>query len=122
MLDGYMKFVEKVREYAKDDDIGNNVVVEKAVEYCINNHILEKFFRKRKDEVIKVMTIDMTFEAREKIFRKEEYEEGILKGKIEGRLLQLIELVKDGLLNVSDAASRAGMTVDEFQDALAKTE
>ena len=51
---------------------------------------------------IAYMTIGMKIEEE----RKEAWNEG--------RLLQLIELVKDGLLNVSDAASRAGMTVDEF--------
>lgn len=33
----------------------------------------------------------------------------------EGRFLQLIELVKDGLISISDAATRSGMTVEEFE-------
>ena len=65
-----MRFVEKVRENINNSEVADDTAVEMAVDYCINNHILEEFFRTRKDEVIKVMTIDMTFEARENGGRK----------------------------------------------------
>ena len=65
------------------------------------------------------MTIDMTFEAREKIAREEEYNDGFSDGFNDGfndgKLKQLIELVRDGLLKATDAASRAGMTEEEFK-------
>ena len=127
VLNGYMQFVEKVREYVRDEYISDEAAVEKAVDYCIDNHVLEDFFRKRKSEVVKVMTIDMTFEAREKIAREEEYNDGFSdgfndgkaegkeEGKEEGRILQLIELVRDGLLKITDAADKAGMTTEEFE-------
>lgn len=40
--------------------------------------------------------------------------EGIAEGKSIGKLEQLIELVKDGLLKAADAAAKAGMTEQEF--------
>ena len=40
------------------------------------NDILKDFFEARKDEVRKNMTLDMTFEAREKIIRRDEFEAG----------------------------------------------
>ena len=43
--------------------------------------------------------------------------EGIGIGREEGRLNVLIELVKDGVLSVMEAARRAGMTVSEFETA-----
>lgn len=40
--------------------------------------------------------------------------EGIAEGKSIGKLEQLIELVKEGLLKAADAAAKAGMTEQEF--------
>lgn len=45
-------------------------------------------------------------------------EEMIKDGKNEGRLEVLIGLVRDGLLNITEAAKRADMTVDEFQSKM----
>ncbi len=41
--------------------------------------------------------------------------DGIRKGKIEGRLQSLVELVKDGLLSVSEAAKRLSMSEEELK-------
>ena len=41
--------------------------------------------------------------------------EGEAKGKAEGFLRAMIDLVKDGILTVSDAARRANMTEAEFE-------
>ena len=49
------------------------------------NGVLREFLLERKDEVVKAMTIDMTFEAREEIIRKEEREQGREEGRAEGR-------------------------------------
>ena len=42
-------------------------------------------------------------------------EEGIKEGIKEGTVQVLISLVKDGILSISDAAKRAGMSVAEFK-------
>ncbi|MBR2175485.1 MAG: hypothetical protein IJ861_00885, partial [Clostridia bacterium] len=46
-------------------------------------------------------------------------QEGITIGKAEGRkegiLMTLVELVKDGILTLAEAAKRANMTVEEFE-------
>ena len=42
-------------------------------------------------------------------------EEGIKEGIKEGTVNVLISLVKDGILSISDAAKRAGMSVAEFK-------
>ena len=46
---------------------------------------------------------------------KEGEKKGRAEGRTEGFLKALIELVKDGILSLSDAAKRAGMTVEEFE-------
>lgn len=42
-------------------------------------------------------------------------EKGEAKGRAEGKLDTLVELVKDGILTIADAAERANMTVTEFE-------
>jgi len=42
--------------------------------------------------------------------------DAIAEGVMEGVLKTLIELVKDGILTISDAATRANMTVSEFEE------
>lgn len=41
--------------------------------------------------------------------------EGRAKGRVEGTVLILIGLVRDGILTVADAAKRANMSVSEFE-------
>ena len=130
VLDGYMTLVNKVRELKsadKDYDRENEDVVKEAVEYCIDNHILEEFFRERGSEVIKNMTIDMTFETRQKLFTKEAFEDGKTEGieegkalgktegKEEGKAMLLKAMLKDGTITIEKAAEYAEMPVDEFK-------
>lgn len=58
-------------------------------------------------------------EAIEKMIAKSE-SKGKAEGKAEGALETLFGLVKDGLLNVKDAAARLNMTEAEFEDAVKK--
>ena len=82
VLGEYTQFVEIVRKYEHDDE---EAPVEMAIDHCIKNHILEDFLRERRAEVLKAMTIDMTFEKREELIREEEREEGRREGREEGR-------------------------------------
>lgn len=75
VLHGYTFFVEKVRYY-KNRGIPLDDSVDRAIADCIGNHILEDFFLSRKDEVKKMTHLDYTWEKREKMIRKEEYEQG----------------------------------------------
>ena len=76
VLDGYTCFVEKVRYY-QNQKRNLDEAVELAIEDCIREHILEEFFRERRDEVKKMTHLDYTWEEREKMIRKEEYEMGV---------------------------------------------
>ncbi|MGN0424394.1 MAG: hypothetical protein ACI4FY_03680 [Acetatifactor sp.] len=83
VLWGYTCFVEKVRAYQRQ---GKKVgeAVETAIDECINEHILKDFFLARKDEVMKMTHLDYTWEKREKMIRKEEYEDGVKVGEARG--------------------------------------
>ena len=99
VLSGYMIFVNHVRENLEkqktivqnetehDDteymeDLEN--AINEAIDYCIEHHIMETFFRKNRSEVTKSMVLDYTWERREELIRAEEYEDGKRDGYIEG--------------------------------------
>lgn len=65
VLSGYTAFVEKVRSYAEIDELKD--AVERAVDECICEDILAEFFREHRREVIKMASLDFTFERREKL-------------------------------------------------------
>ena len=48
-------------------------------------------------------------------FHAEGKEEGLAEGIAKGRLEQLVDLVKDGLIKVADAARKSGMSEEEFK-------
>ena len=81
ILKEYTTFIEKVREYT---DNNLEKPIEAAIEWCIANDILKEFLTTHKPEVLKAMTIDMTWEHREKIIRREEREEGYNLGLSDG--------------------------------------
>ena len=60
VLAGYTYFVEKVRENQKKN-MNLAEAIDAAIEDCIQNHILEDFFRSRKDEVRKMTHLDYTW-------------------------------------------------------------
>ncbi len=46
--------------------------------------------------------------------------EGRMEGRMEGRLGSLLELVRDGLLDLNVAAERAGMPLERFEEMLSE--
>ena len=56
--------------------------VSKAIDECIANDILADFFYENKAEVLKMAVLDFTFERREKLIARDNYEEGLNKGLV----------------------------------------
>ena len=99
VLSDYMIFVNRVREnleYQKkiaqnapeydeaayEEDL--EAAINEAIDYCIEHHIMETFFRENRSEVTKSMVLDYTWERREELIRAEEYEDGRCEGYAEG--------------------------------------
>ena len=80
--------------------------IDAAIEDCIQNHILEEFFRSRKDEVRKMTHLDYTWEKREKLIRKEEYEDGKAAGRTVGRAEGMSEGISRGRAEGRSEGSR----------------
>ena len=95
VLEGYTYFVEKVRTYRKGN-MGLEEAVDRAIEDCIENHVLEDFFRDRKDEVKKMTHLDYTWEKREQMIRKEEFEDGMEQGRVQMLVNQVCSKLKKG--------------------------
>ena len=88
--------------------------------------VLEDFFRDRKDEVKKMTHLDYTWEKREQMIRKEEFEDGVAEGMERG-IEQGIERgmergVEQGslrrLVNQVCSKLKKGKTPEEIADAL----
>ena len=112
--------------------------IREAIDYCIANHVMEDFFRENRDEVMKNMLLDYTWERREELIRAEEYEDGLVEGEKRGlalgeqrgialgekrgialgKLQMLIKLVRDGILSIQKAAEEAGMSATEFENKM----
>ena len=130
VLNGYTYFVEKVRDNQKKK-MNLKEAIDNAIEDCIHNHVLEEFFSNRKDEVRKVTHLDYTWEKREKLIRKEEYEDGKSDGKSEGRTegsrINLISLIikkiqrgKD-ILSIADAVEEPVEVIRPIYEAVLAT-
>ena len=121
VLEGYTYFVEKVRTYQKGN-MSLEEAVDRAIEDCIENHVLEDFFRDRKDEVKKMTHLDYTWEKREQMIRKEEFEEGMEQGIAEGMERGIEQGVGQGslqrLVNQVCCKLKKGKTPEEIADAL----
>ncbi len=118
-LKEYSWFVDKIRSYQKSLE-----TLEEAVDAALNempdDYQIKPFLVDNKAEV-KSMCIteydeERTFaEQREEGFA-EGRAEGRAEGHTEGMLKTLFDLVKDGIIPLSDAARRANMTEAEFEE------
>jgi hypothetical protein len=90
VLREYMIFVTKVRERVNLNKDGNlESILDEVIEECIGEHVLEDFLRRRKDEVMKMTTLDYTWERREELIRRDEREEGERIGRERGERIGL---------------------------------
>ena len=110
----------------QDECMNLEDAIREAINYCIANHVMEDFFRENRDEVMKNMLLDYTWERREELIRAEEYEDGLVEGEKRGLALgeqlgkfqMLAKLVRDGILSIQKAAEEAGMSATEFENKM----
>lgn len=118
----YMVFIEYVREnidsYGKEN-LEN--ALNDAIDRAITDNILKAFLSEQRSEVVKGMVLDYTYERRLELAKRDYMEEGRQEGRQEGFVKALVDLVKDGCLDLAEAAKRAKMTEEEFSDLIEKT-
>ena len=93
---------------------GKKEVYEKLVEEDKTfEEVYERLKKASSDEKLMAM-----YRSREKAIR--DWNDSINSARREGQIMELIGLVRDGLLDEQKAADRAGMTLEEFQRAVQK--
>ena len=102
-----------------DTDYTDPEAVETAIDECIREHILEDFFLARKDEVMKMTHLDYTWEKREKMIRKEEYEDGVKDGEARGEERSRSAIIGTMLAADIDVSIilKSGFTMEEIKKA-----
>ena len=83
VLEGYCTFVEKVRRCGQEG-MPLKDALDEAVKECIDEHVLEEFFRERGDEVKRMEVLDFTFERRIELERRDARLEGEACGEARG--------------------------------------
>ena len=135
VLSGYMIFVNRVREILEyQNKIAQNAseydeaayeedletAINEAIDYCIEHHIMETFFRKNRSEVTKSMVLDYTWERREELIRAEEYEDGKRDGYVEGEKCGRAEGEKLGVEATQKKLLQTLMETQEITEAEAR--
>ena len=114
-LKEYSWFVDKIRtNFSQTKNLEN--AIDNALENLSDDSVIKPFLLENKAEV-KYMCITEYNEERTLDQKLEEgIEIGEKKGLIKGTLKTLAELVKDGILPLTEAAKRADMSISEFEE------
>lgn len=99
----YMEYVEKVRKYSKEMEIVE--AVERAVDECIREGILEEFLSRCRSEAIHMSIFEYDEERELKLIREDEREigreegmkEGIEQGRREGIQAFILDNIEEGI-------------------------
>jgi predicted transposase YdaD len=78
-LEEYAGFVQAIRQFLSEG-IPYKRALNEAVNYCIENHILEEFLRKNRQEVLGMLLEDFDAKKYERTIREEGREEGLEEG------------------------------------------
>ena len=89
-LSDYAFFIWQIRQNCKELELKE--AVDRAVKECIDRDVLKEVLTKHRREVVDMCLTEFDEEKYGEILREE--------GREEGRILQLIDLVKDGIINV----------------------
>ena len=142
-LAGYAHFVALARAFATQG-LSREEAVHYAVLQCIDEGVLEHFFRQHRAEVIAMFLEEWDEEKYRDLLRRESEEDGFAVGKDAGRkegleegrkegrkegetkqrdafLARAAEQVKSGSLSLSDAARIFGFTPSEISGAVEPT-
>ena len=107
ILSDYAFVIDTVRKYDGD--------VETAIKECIEQGILSDYLKHYGSEVVNMLFEEYDAEKALEIKGQEEYQKGEAEGEKKGTLRTLLELVKKGLLTITQAAEQANMTVEDFE-------
>lgn len=84
VLKDYMTFVNNVRYYYSEQDYEDIArAINRAIDKCIKEGVLAEFLQENRDEVVKVITLDYTFDRQIELERADAVNEGREEKQIE---------------------------------------
>ena len=108
----YSYLITKIRENAKAMEIEE--AIDKALDSLPKDFELKRFLIAHRAEVKNMCLTEYNEEETMELFYEDGRADGKVEGIIEGKLVALYELVKDGIISVAEAAGRMGMTEEMF--------
>ena len=122
----YGQYIGFCRVYDEQRKLYDNSIkcIEETIRICLEKGYLMAFLDLYKGEVVTMMSelFDEQVQreqydiAVKKAYKDEGRAEGRAEGIAKGVLDTLVSLVKDGILSIVDAATRANMSVSEFEE------
>jgi len=98
---------------------GQTMEIERAVDRAVTDmppeYVLKPFLEEHRAEVKGMMLMEYNEAEQMNLFKEEGRAEGRQEGMAKGKISTLIDLVKDNLLSLTNAAKKAGMSVEAFQ-------
>lgn len=107
VLADYSRFVDRIRDYEKEMSLED--AIDHAVRYCIDNDILKQYLLKNRKEVKNMTLTEFNEERYGELCKKEGLVEGFEKGRIEGRVEEIIQIYDE-----------IGLTKDEIVQKIAE--
>ena len=125
ILREYAQYVAKVRNYTKEMEL--DAAVERAVNECIREGILEEFLRANRAEVIAMSIFEYDKEEEDKKLRKAEYEAGYDTGFDAGKQTglevgiskgkkEILQLMLDAGESLEKIVQYTGYTAEEIKE------
>lgn len=117
ILEEYAKFVEVSKQFVTKSK-NRKESLHQAIEYCIENHILENFLKKYRQEVLGMLLEEFDQKKYEHTIREESLNEGIAIGKYQVLTENVDSLMKNLNIDLSKACSLLGITAAEYEEAM----
>ena len=116
-LSEYAWIVHEVRKNKAKEDLSS--AIDRAITDMPDDFVIKPFLVAHRAEVKGMLLTEYKEAETMQLFKEEGRAEGRAEGEARGILKTLAGLVRDGLLSVVDAASRAGLTEREFTAQMA---
>ena len=108
---------DEIRKKQKTDaEDGISSVIDQVITNMPGDFIIKPFLEAHRAEVKGMLLTEYNEAETMELFK----EEGRREGRQEGAFEMLVTLVKDGLLNIKEAAKRAGITEETFRQKMAE--
>ena len=125
ILEEYARFVAATKQLVAETD-DRKEALEAAIEYCIENHILEEFLKKYRSEVLGMLLDEFDVKKYERSLREDGRREGIAEGMANGLKQGLEQGLKQGraagemqkLIRQTCKKYLKGLTVEETAEML----